>query len=418
MLSKILLFFMLGTFGLHAIEGAVSVSVVEKERHFISEELIVKVDLKSTAFSIKDARVRLENSEDYIVQAPKSAASLETIDINDTDWQIVHYEYKLYPLHAGEIHIPKIDISFSASMGYGQPEKAFNLSSEILQFNVEAPEGIDSHTFVLSTTEYSVINTISMKMKEGNTTQIKVGDAITLSINQKAKNVPDILLRPSTMHESEYFNIYSEEPQLKTEQSYATRIDTYTLVASKEGNVTIPAQHFVWWDTEKRILHKEVTDAYAFEILPNPELPPKSVTLDEKNSKLWLYWLMAILVLLIVFYKLYPHYLTWSKQRKLFYAHSEEGLYANLLVSPDHTTLYQNFYTWLESISPKLAKEGFRGVIEFQPSFEKPLDQFEAVLAKQEQEFDKIAFIDEVKKLREQLLLKQKQQNLVPTINP
>ena len=257
-----------------------------------------------------------------------------------------------------------------------------------------------------------------MKMKEGNTTQIKVGDAITLSINQKAKNVPDILLRPSSMHESDYFNIYSEEPQLKTEQSYATRIDAYTLVASKEGNVTIPAQHFVWWDTEKKILHKEMTDTYSFEILPNSELAVKGVSSEEKGSKGWVYGVMAILVLLIVLYKLYPHYLTWSKQRKLVYAHSEEGLYTNLLVSTDHTTLYQNFYTWLESISPKLAKEGFRGVIEFQPSFEKPLEQFEAVLAKQEQEFDKIAFIDEVKKLREQLLLKQKQQNLVPTINP
>lgn len=418
MISRILLLFTVCIFELYAIEGAVSVSVLAKEKRFISEEVIVKVDLKSTAFSIKDAKVGLENSEDYIVQVPNSASSLETVDINGTDWQIVHYEYKLYPLHAGEIQIPKIAIAFSASMGYGQPEKAFTLSSEALKFYIQAQEGVDGDTFVLSTTEYHVKRTISLKMKEDNSTQIQVGDAITLSIMQKAKNVPDILLRPSSMPDNDYFNIYNEEPELKTEASFSSRIDAYTLVARKEGNVTIPAQYFVWWDTENETLHKEMTPAYTFEILPNPELAIKSVDSKKNMSKYWVYWLMAILVLSILLYILYQHYQRWSKKRRFTYENSEEGLYAKLCVSPDNTTLYQNFYIWLERISPELSKEGFRGIIEVQTSFEHTLKQFEAVLAKQEQEFDKIAFINEVKKLREQLLLNKKQQNLVQKINP
>ena len=53
-----------------------------------------------------------------------------------------------------------------------------------------------------------------------------------------------------------------------------------------------------------------------------------------------------------------------------------------------------------------------------QPSFENALAQFEVVLADKEQEFDKILFMNEVKKLRETLLIKKNQQQLLPNINP
>jgi len=83
------------TLGLFAVEGAISVYPVEKKDRFVSEEVILKVDLKTTAFSIMNAKIGLENSKDYIVLSPKSAVSLETVEMNDTQWQVVHYEYKL-----------------------------------------------------------------------------------------------------------------------------------------------------------------------------------------------------------------------------------------------------------------------------------------------------------------------------------
>jgi len=419
MLSRLLSFFLFFTFGLYAVEGAVSVSMMEKEKYFISEEVVIKIDLKSTAFSIKNSKMGLENSDDYIILEPKSAAFLETIDINGTDWQIVHYEYKLYPLHAGKITLPSFNIIFQASMGYGQPDSNFTFNSEALAFNVEAPKGVDTHTFVLSTTDYSVKSAISMKMKEDNATQIKVGDAITLSIIQKAKNVLDILLKPCYFEESAHFKTYSEEPQLETKEKFAMRIDTYTFVASKEGNVTIPAQEFVWWDAKEEVLHNEKTQIYHFEVLPNPEL-----TLDRGNevmksgSKSWKYILVALLLLLILLYNAYPYYEIWSSKRKLTYENSEEGRYKNLLASHDNRALYKNFYLWLEKSSPTLSKEGFRGIVAFQPSFKTSLGQLEEVLVSPEKSFDKTEFINEVKKLRTKLLLEQKQKGLLSSLNP
>jgi hypothetical protein len=316
MLSRIILFLTALTLGLHAIEGAVSVSIVDKERYFISEEVRVKVDLKSTAFSIKDAKIGLVNSDDYIIQSPQSASSLETVDINGTDWQIVHYEYKLYALHAGKIEIPEMKITFAASMGYGQPEKSFTFTSEAVRFNVEAPKGIDADTFVLSTTDYSVKSTISVQVKEANSTQIKVGDALTLSIIQEAKNIPDILLKPSYFKENPYFKIYSEEPLLHTkgegQESRATRRDAYTFIAAKEGNASIPSQTYLWWDPKGEVLHKEVTKAYHFVILPNflSDGTAKASVKEEKKNR-WIYIALFVLIVL-VWYIFYPEFQAWK----------------------------------------------------------------------------------------------------------
>lgn len=428
MLSRILLLFTTLTLGLCAIEGAVSVHFVEKERYFISEELVVKIDLKSTAFSIKDARIGFENTRDYIIQAPGSASSLETIDINGTDWQIVHYEYKLYPLHAGEIEVPKMEITFSASMGYGQPEKSFTFQVEGLMFRVEAPKGVRKGDFVLSTVSYSLESDISPKISETNRTKIKVGDAIEIKVTQKAQNVPDLLLRPFNFSKNEHFKIYRDEPLLKMEEvdgkTIATRRDSFTFVASKEGNLSIPSQTFIWWNPEAQVLHKEKTRALHFTVISDPKTAASLSSLeDKKEDKPWVLNLVLILILIVVLSKLIPTIKKKKIEKKVAIMQSEEGKFKRLLATSkgdDMAQLYNDFYTWLKVADPKLARAGFRGVVEVQASFSAPLGELEAVLSVPQQTFDKIRFTAELKKFRERLLQvhQHEKQGLPDTINP
>lgn len=427
MLSRIILFFIVFTLGLYAIEGAISVSIAEKERRFISEEIVVKVDLKSTAFSIKDTRIELENTRDYIIQAPGSASSLETIDINGTNWQIVHYEYKLYPLHAGKIEVPKLEITFSASMGYGQPEKSFTFESEALVFRVDSPEGVGQGAFVLSTASYSLESDISPKISEINTTKIKVGDAIEIKVTQKAQNVPDLLLRPFTFPKNEHFNIYRDEPLLKMEivgsKTIAMRRDSFTFVASKEGNVSIPSQTFIWWNPEAQVLHKEKTTALNFTILADPKVVASLTSLDEKEEKPWVLNIVFIFILIALLYKFIPYIQKKNVEKKVARMQREEGKFERLLATAkedDMAQLYRDLYAWLEVADLKLSRGGFRGIIEVQPSFSTVLKDLETVLVEPEKAFDNKKFEHELIKLREVLLQQEKdrQQGLPQNINP
>lgn len=426
MLSRIFILWIIFTLGLFAVEGDYSAQIVEKERYFVSEELVLKVDLKTTAFSIKDAKIGLENSKDYIVVTPKSAAFLETIEINGTQWQIVHYEYKLYPLHAGKMTIAPMDMAFKASMGYGTPDTNFTFQSNALILDVAAPEGVGKNDFVLSTPSYTLKSEFSPKLSETNASTLKVGDAIEIKIIQEAKNVPDILLEPARFSENPHLKLYKEEPILKGKEgeSIATRIDSFTFVAAKEGNVTIPSQKFIWWNPAEQVLHRERTAELHLVILPNPQETATELS-DKKQQqdKTWIFILLSAFLIIVLLYKLYPYAKRWRKKQKLAYQESEEGRFSLLLDScqgDNMTKLYQDFYDWLEVADSKLSRAGFRGISELQPSFSNSLSQLERALADPEQAFDKIEFVDELQKFSGRLLKGQqsKQQSLPKYLNP
>ena len=294
--------------------------------------------------------------------------------------------------------------------------------------DISAPEGVGKNDFVLSTPYYSLKSDISPKLSETNVTKIKVGDAIELKVTQEAKNVPDILLEPLYFSEDPHLKIYREEPILKSKsvgsETRATRTDTFTFVAGKEGNVSIPSQTFIWWDPLNEVLHKEKTEALHFIILAAPRSDASLTPSEEGKEELpWALNLFLILMLIAVLYKFIPIIQKKKEEAKIVYMQSEEGRFRSLLYAcqgSDARTLYHDLYYWLEVASPKLSRLGFRGIEEAQPSFSGSLGELEAVLSVQEQSFDKIRFTAELKKFREMLLKEQQQakQGLPDKINP
>lgn len=414
MLSRIVFIIITFSISLFGVEGAISVAVESEKQHFISQEIVIKVDLKTTAFSVTNVKIHLENSDAFIILAPSSASFTQTENIDDEDWQVVRYEYKLYPLRSGTLIINPFRISFEASMGYGQPKQKFNFLSEVLSFEVNAPQGVATNSFVLSTPSYSVESAIAPK----NTKALKIGDAITLQITQNAHNVPDILLQPSHLLKNEHFKVYEEEPKLSTQtQSLNTlvkRVDSYTLVAIKEGNVTIAPQVFRWLDSATQTLHEESTPAYSFVILPIPKV---EVPQEEESKILFFTTLFSLgLFFIILLYKSYPVWRESKIQRKKAYIVSEKGCFQALLYSKNNAQYYENLYIWLETLH--LNRGGFKALIELQPSLQESLDTLEEVLVHQNKKFNKKLFQSEVKKLRENILYQQSKKNLSLSINP
>jgi len=163
-----------------------------------------------------------------------------------------------------------------------------------------------------------------------------------------------------------------------------------------------------------------MTEVYSFEILANPNT---DTVATQERTKSWIYifaGLLLLLLLLMLVYAVYPYYKRGLKNRKLAYENSEEGRYKKLLLSSSNSDLYANFYFWLECISPKTAKVGFRGLSALQPSFESNLSELENALAKQNQVFSKDKFFTELKILREYLqnIEKNKAEGLPKELNP
>ncbi|SFZ98680.1 BatD [hydrothermal vent metagenome] len=312
----LILFFLL-TLNVNAVEGKIKVYIKSNEAVYTSQKVTVAVELLSDAFSIGDARISFPLSSKYIVKAPKSASYLGQSEVNGTDWQMVHYEYEVYALSAGEIEIPTFEISFSASMGYGQPKKEFDLQSESVHFSVKSPKGMKPDQFVLVTDNY----TLSFELKPEKKRLI-IGDAVEFSVIQKANAVPDILLRPIHYNSNAQIRVYNKEPELNSElkgKYDVSRIDRFTFLASTEGNVTLPAQEFVWWNTETKEVQKEKIPEITFEVLPDPQ-----IALDiesAKKKRLVIIFTLITSLFLILWYFISPFlksvYIKLKKEKKL-----------------------------------------------------------------------------------------------------
>ena len=343
---KLLTLLLLLTVNLFAIDGKTNVYIKSKDAMYTSQKVTVSVEILSSAFSITGANIVFPASAKYIVQAPKSASYLGTKEIDGTDWTMVHYEYEVYALQAGKIEIPSVSVSFTASMGYGQPKKEFTLQSDALNFNVMSPKGVKPNQFVLVTDNYTLTSKLVPEKK-----QLIVGDAVELSVVQKAKGVPDILFTPIVYTSTTFLRVYNKEPELLSGQSGTydvSRTDTFTFVASGEGNVTLPKQELMWWNSHTEKVHLETLPEISFEILSDPQ-----IAIDAKKAqqeKVILYVILALLMLLIIYVLFASKIRRFVKERKRVFSQSEEGKFTVLLASietKNYTSIYKDFYTWL-----------------------------------------------------------------------
>ena len=416
---KLLLFLVCLTVNLFAIEGKVKVFIPSSDAVYTSQKITVSVELLSNAFSITDAKITFPASKKYIIQAPRSAAYLGQEEVEGEDWQMVHYDYEVYALQAGKIEIPSASVSFTASMGYGQPKKEFVLTSEPLHFDVKSPKGVKSDQFVLVTDMYKLDSTLKPEKK-----QIIVGDAVELSVTQKAKGVPDILLTPIIYKSNAFLRVYDKEPELKSEEEGkfdVSRRDSFTFVASAEGNVTLAPQKILWWNTLTEKTEVEIIPKITFEILPDPQIAIDAKKAQQKQ--LLIYVAVSFLILLSLYAVFASKIRNYRQEHQRMYEESEEGKFDVLLSSIEANNvsgIYMHFYHWLGSIAPEFSRGGFSALVKKQPSFESSLRQLEEKVLDPTQGFDTVYFTKELKKLRVSLLAREEGEmyGLPKNINP
>jgi len=400
----LLILFLLLSVHSFAIDGKIKVFIKSKETVYTSQKVTAAVELLSDAFSISDVRISFPSSGNFIVEAPKSASYLGQTEVDGTDWQMVHYEYEVYALRAGQIEIPSFSVFFTASMGYGQPKKEFELQSQALAFNVKAPEGIENNQFVLVTDNYTLHTEIKPEKKE-----LIVGDAVELTVTQKAYDVPDILLRPVRYQSNALLRVYEKEPELQSElkgKFDVSRIDRFTFVASAEGNVTLPAQETVWWNTVSKKVQREKIPEIQFEILPDPQIALDAKKAAQKKSLMT--GLGLIILVALLYWLLSDHIKYYLHQRKMAYDESEKGKYEKLLKYVDEgdmAKIYRAFYVWIKTIHPETEINTFKDIYGLYPEFKEDFYCFENSLLSYN-DLDKIRCRSTLGSLRKRLLKK------------
>jgi hypothetical protein len=285
-------------------------------------------------------------------------------------WAVQRQRYVLFPQRVGEFEIPSLEISLAVSSD-GKPGDVQVVRTPPVTINVVAPPGTaDVPTFV--TTPRLIVSEEWDRDFDG----LKVGDAITRTITQKADDVFALVLPAIEFPDVDGFGTYPATPALDDRADRgrysATRIDSVTYVMQAEGEFTLPAIELYWFDPVRRRMVKETFDAVEMAVAPNPDAvlgageseadkagDDADATLRELLDWLaanlhWLTILAAALFLLrSLWLRLVPGWMQRLAQARKLRENSEARYFAELrraIRSGDNDRIVASFWRWADRL--------------------------------------------------------------------
>ena len=246
--------------------AAVDVSVQQQRDIWTGQQVTLNLDLKTTGFAFSNTHFNLpEISGAFLMQTDTTTIKLSEKK-DGRDWQILRYPLALYPLKAGGLEIPPIEVRFNTSAGYGKEDKAFQFQTTPLELTIQLPPGVSDGDLVVTTDSFELDYEWQPTVEAAHT-----GDAFTLTVSRRANDISAMLLPPLPVFRTEGLATYPQAPEIgdKTDRGDLTaeRIDKIIWLAEKPGSYEIPGIRFQWWDPARQELRQQVVPGMSLDIL-------------------------------------------------------------------------------------------------------------------------------------------------------
>ncbi len=285
-------------------------------------------------------------------------------------WALQRQRYVLFPQRVGELTIPPVEIPLAVSAD-GRPGSMQVVSTPPVTINVVAPPGAADVPAFVTTPRLAVSEDWDRDFDD-----LKVGDAITRTITQRADDVFALVLPAIEFADVEGFGTYPATPDLDDRADRgrysATRIDRVTYVMQADGEFVLPAVELHWFDPERRRMVTETLEAVEFSVAPNPDamLGADEVEADEpaydieallRSALDWLagniHWLTLLAGALYLLQRLWQRFVPpWvrrfheARERR---RESEAHYFGELrqaLRSGDQDRIVESFWRWADRL--------------------------------------------------------------------
>ena len=364
-LMPLLLFgvlFFIGELLADELQGEIRFQPAREAVVWVGQEVELNLDLISTGFSFSGQQFSApEVSGAYLLQADSNTVKLSENRGGET-WQGLRYSFLLYPQREGSLEIPGFEVRFSASAGFGQEPVSFRFETEPLRIETRMPPGADRRGLLVTSSDFSVKAEWKPPQSTEGTTQLKVGDALTLSVTRRAAGVPGMVFSPLPDFAldglQDYHNASQVNDQINRGVLVGVRSDSVTFICEREGSYQIPGLRFQWWDPDSEVLNEETTPDLVLEVIPNPAFSTSAVASDRRPYISWQYVLLAapVLILLIIAGQRAAGFVSrWTKQMREERESGEAWAFRQALKAcssaraPD---TYQAITIWLSRFEP------------------------------------------------------------------
>lgn len=185
-------------------------------------------------------------------------------------YEVVERQYLIFPQKSGMLEISQQEFQ-GVTIKHGRRTRIRDVSDPI-QMTIKAPPAsFTGKTWLPATSLF-----INEEWK-GDPSSVKVGDSLSRKIVLSSLGLLGSALPPATMNQSRYFKLYTDKPQIETVQhengAQATRIDSFAIVALKEGEIELDEIRIPWWDIVNDVERVAIIPASRLNIIRNPDLP-------------------------------------------------------------------------------------------------------------------------------------------------
>ncbi|WP_428240875.1 BatD family protein [Gynuella sp.] len=240
----------------------IDVSVPKKEI-YVDENLIISVKFYYQD-NIQGAwgDVNVNNA----IFEPYGNDSRRTVNTKGRTYQLVEQKYRLKVLAPGEFSLPVFSVSGEYSNNNSRRWTRFQVQSDPLTLTVQdIPASWPKNQKWLPASHVELTESwVGLKP------ELTVGDNVTrtirLYVEGQDKSSQAVFQAPDVPQ----LKLYRDQPQLNETQASSgptfSQTETWTLVPSDNGNVTLPATELYWWDVNQNQVHKETLPEHSFTI--------------------------------------------------------------------------------------------------------------------------------------------------------
>ncbi len=204
--------------------------------------------------------------EGAIVVPPRSGMNITERRSGQT-WIGVERRYSVYPTRTGELVVPAVTIAASVRNSAGVTDLTAKSESFVRQ--VAIPSALVENPDAVVTPKLSL-----SQQFEPDVNELKVGEAIKRTITVTANDTAAMLLPAIVPTRIEGLKAYPDQAVLNDKEYRgdltATRTDSVTYIAQKEGRYDLPQVSVHWWDSKQDQVGEATVPALALTVVANP----------------------------------------------------------------------------------------------------------------------------------------------------
>jgi len=291
------------------LQGEIRFAAERQGAVWLGQEVELYLDLWSDGFSFGDQLFVLpEVKGGYLLQADSSTVKLNE-NRNGVQWQGLRYTLLFYPQREGRLEVPSFEVRFSSRAGFGSEPAGFEFRTAPVFIEARLPPGADKGGLIVTSTSFTMEAAWTPVMSGDGPLDLQVGDAVTLKVTRRARDVPGMVFAPLPEFSIDGLGVYPEAAQVNDRINRGdltgSRTDFITFICEREGSFKIPEMRFQWWDPEQEILAEKLIPEQELAVAANPAYASGAATVPSSSGK-WLNWKSVVVVIAGILLLVYP----------------------------------------------------------------------------------------------------------------